>query len=217
METETYRSPAIGPRFRCCECSRYVCLCSPSDPDGLKEKRAELMAMHGNGTAVKYEAFTRLPAPPGGLRRWHFTRNNAAQVLSRTSWSVTRLVKHRTSQGWYALKTVDLTSAAHLNQILHVHTELRALKSLFRASPFVQSAVASIYETNSQHLHFVMEYASGGNLFDLIKRRRGRIEEQQMKFYMVEVTLGLGCLHSMGILHRNLVRTKQSRVNCMMI
>jgi hypothetical protein len=205
MSTLSHKSPAIGPRSRCGECARFVCLCPRADRGSIEHKRAELVALHCQGTTVKFELFSRLPAPPGGLRPWHFTNPNAAQVLSRTSWSVTRLVKHHTSQGWFALKTTDLTSAAQLNQSSHVYTELRALRSLFRVSPFVQSAVAAMREHGSNELHFVLDYAPGGHFFDMVKRRKGRIEEEHLKFYMVEIALGLEHLHSMGILHRNLV------------
>ncbi|KAH8035374.1 hypothetical protein HPB51_004615 [Rhipicephalus microplus] len=54
-------------------------------------------------------------------------------------------------------------------------------------------------------LAIVMEYASGGNLYDYLKQRGGAlISEEQVLSYFVQVLLALEHVHSRQILHRDL-------------
>jgi len=49
----------------------------------------------------------------------------------------------------------------------------------------------------------VMEYMPGGDLGALLKRET-RLEEDEARFYIAEVLLALECLHSQGLIHRDL-------------
>ncbi len=68
-------------------------------------------------------------------------------------------------------------------------------------SPFI---VKLFYAFQSiDHLHFVMEFCAGGELFYLLQRQ-GRFTEQQAKFYFSEIVLGLEYIHQHEILYRDL-------------
>jgi len=51
-----------------------------------------------------------------------------------------------------------------------------------------------------EHLFFVMEYVSGGNMADELERV-GVFSEERARFYVAEITLALEFLHRFGILH----------------
>jgi serine/threonine protein kinase len=52
------------------------------------------------------------------------------------------------------------------------------------------------------HLFFVMEYVSGGDLLGLLHEVDGGFSEKRTQFYAVEITLAMHFLHRHGILHR---------------
>ena len=48
------------------------------------------------------------------------------------------------------------------------------------------------------------EYASGGELFELMGRRKGRLGEDEARFYFQQLIAGVGHLHAQGVCHRDL-------------
>jgi len=52
-----------------------------------------------------------------------------------------------------------------------------------------------------EHLFFVMEYLSGGNMVEELEKV-GVFSEERARFYMAEITLALEFLHRDGILHQ---------------
>lgn len=70
--------------------------------------------------------------------------------------------------------------------------------------PFVVKLIAT-FETQSHHFS-IMEYASGGDMYQLLQRqpKRQGLEEDEVKFYMCEIFLALSHVHSKGIIYRDL-------------
>jgi len=52
-----------------------------------------------------------------------------------------------------------------------------------------------------EHLFFVMEYVSGGNMAEELERVRV-FSEERARFYVAEITLALEFLHRYSILHQ---------------
>ena len=48
-----------------------------------------------------------------------------------------------------------------------------------------------------------MRFIKGGNFFNLL-RKEGRFDENRARFYVIQLALGLGHLHSQNILYRDL-------------
>lgn len=83
------------------------------------------------------------------------------------------------------------------NKILH---ELLMFKSLAD-----HPNVTQIYEVfeNKKYFFFVMEYASGGDLLQLMKRKN-RLTEHAARGIFIQLVRGLKYIHSKGILHRDI-------------
>ena len=56
---------------------------------------------------------------------------------------------------------------------------------------------------NELRLYFVMPFVKGGELYKHLKQNK-RFPEEVVKFYAFQISLGIGHLHSSGILHRDL-------------
>lgn len=56
---------------------------------------------------------------------------------------------------------------------------------------------------NDYRLFFVMPFIRGGELYKVMKQRK-RFTEDIVKFYAAQLVLGLGYLHQMNIIHRDL-------------
>jgi len=99
----------------------------------------------------------------------------------------------------YAIKAIEkrrITSRG----ICRIIGEKEALM-LTSAHPFITTLHASFQ--NKDHIFFVMEYMSGGDL----KGQLDEVEvfsEKRARFYAAEITLGVQFLHQQGILHRDL-------------
>jgi serine/threonine protein kinase len=55
----------------------------------------------------------------------------------------------------------------------------------------------------ASHLGIVMEYASGGELFDRIVKA-GRFSEDEARFFFQQLVCGVRCCHAEGVCHRDL-------------
>ena len=58
------------------------------------------------------------------------------------------------------------------------------------------------FETQN-FLIFIVEYCPGGELFGLIKKYK-RITEEIARFYIIEISLGLSCLHQNKVVYRDI-------------
>lgn len=56
---------------------------------------------------------------------------------------------------------------------------------------------------NVETIYFVMPYVQGGELYTHLKKNK-RFPEEVVKFYAIQIILGLGYLHDKGIIHRDL-------------
>jgi serine/threonine protein kinase len=54
-----------------------------------------------------------------------------------------------------------------------------------------------------ERLYFVIDFLNGGELFCHL-RKNIRFDEKRAKFYAAEIIMGLECLHSNGIVYRDL-------------
>lgn len=92
----------------------------------------------------------------------------------------------------------------HLDEqtVLQLFTEVKVLEALHH--PYVISIKES-YRTESNKLVMILEHASGGDLKDLIRSRKGEMyEEKQLGKWMLQLSLAVKFAHDNKVLHRDI-------------
>ena len=98
-----------------------------------------------------------------------------------------------------AIKILEKDKIQDVNDVERVAREIHILK-MIRHPHIIQ--LYEIIETPKQ-LYLIMEYASGGELFDFISSS-GRFEEPLARYYMKQLLEGLSYCHDNGICHRDM-------------
>jgi len=100
-----------------------------------------------------------------------------------------------------ALKKIKKAVILERNKLESLMTEREVLTILNRTeSPWLIKLVCS-FQDNS-HFYFAMEFASGGNLKNLLETRM--LTEGESKFYISEMMSAVDHLHRLGFVHRDL-------------
>eukprot|EP00891_Asterochloris_glomerata_P009772 jgi/Astpho2/9772/Aster-03748 len=111
------------------------------------------------------------------------------------------LVELNARQVRYAMKTLEKSEMLERNKVGRVLTEAGILDVVDH--PFLATLYGTI-QTDT-HLHFLMEYCEGGELYGLLTSQPNkRIKEAHMRFYSAEVLLALQYLHLLGYVYRDL-------------
>ncbi|KAA8496025.1 Flippase kinase 1 [Porphyridium purpureum] len=101
----------------------------------------------------------------------------------------------------YAMKVLSKEDMIARNKVARVMTE----REIFATTnhPFIITMFASFQTTKK--LHFIMEYAAGGEFFRVLQKQPGqRLSEDAARFYAAEVILALEYLHHLGFVYRDL-------------
>ena len=120
-------------------------------------------------------------------------------VLGRGTYGKVQLVRHKKNKLLYAMKSMSKRLLAESNQLEQTLTERNVL---LRANhPFLVGARFT-FQTATK-LFMIMDYVPGGELFRRL-REEGSFSESRVKLYAAEMALGIGHLHSLGIVYRDL-------------
>merc|ERR1719162_2031664 len=109
------------------------------------------------------------------------------------------LVLHKKSGTVYAMKMLRKDNIVKRNQVEHTKAERHVLE--MATHPFIVQLVYA-FQTPKK-LHFVLEFATGGELFFHLSRA-GRFSEGRCRFYAAELLTAISYLHSMNIIYRDL-------------
>ncbi|KAI9157463.1 hypothetical protein LWI28_022965 [Acer negundo] len=128
------------------------------------------------------------------------------------SYSKVVRAKKKDSGTVYALKIMDKKFITKENKTAYVKLERIVLDQLDH--PGVVRLFFTFQDTFS--LYMALESCEGGELFDQITRK-GRLSEDEARFYAAEVVDALEYIHSMGLIHRdikpeNLLLTKEGHI-----
>lgn len=126
---------------------------------------------------------------------------NSLAVLGKGHHGEVILTQAKTSKKLYAMKAIKKETVIDNNEVECIKSEKRLyLLANKERHPFLLNLHAC-FQTDT-HLHFLMDYISGGNLMLHLMRHPFSLE--QGRFYAAEICLAIRYLHENGILHRNL-------------
>lgn len=97
------------------------------------------------------------------------------------------------------MKVLEKSKIKDKKDVERISREIKILKKLHHPN------VVQIYEIieTEKDLYLVMEFASGGELFELIVQNQ-RLKERQASRYFQELVAGVHYIHKLGICHRDL-------------
>lgn len=98
-----------------------------------------------------------------------------------------------------AIKILEKSRIRDSADVERVVREIKILKLLDHPN------IVKLYEIieNDDRIYLIMEYASGGELFDYIVSKDRLPEKEACKIYM-QIIAGIQYLHGLGIAHRDL-------------
>lgn len=111
-------------------------------------------------------------------------------------FGIVKLAIQKSSNNKRAIKSINLSQSVDLNKLME---EVNILKNLDHPN------IVKVYEVvqDTRTLNIVMEYCSGGELFDKIKETNGFSENIAAK-YMLDIVSAVKYCHGVQIVHRDL-------------
>ncbi|KAL3671402.1 hypothetical protein V7S43_003328 [Phytophthora oleae] len=122
------------------------------------------------------------------------------KVIGRGGFGHVMVARHLPSGSLVAIKTLSKRAIASQNQIQHSLAEKTVLTRC-RDHPFIVKMHACFQTID--HLHIVLDYCPGGELFFHLSQR-GHFTEPIAAFYLAETLLALEHLHQHDIIYRDL-------------
>nr|AML77131.1 putative LOV domain-containing protein [Hafniomonas reticulata] len=145
-----------------------------------------------------FQALLSVQQKAGKLGLLHFRR---VKQLGAGDVGLVDLVQLQGTEFKFAMKTLDKLEMQERNKVQRVLTEQTILSAVDH--PFLATLYCTL-QTES-HLHFVMEYCDGGELYGLLNAQpKKRLKEAHVQFYAAEVLLALQYLHLLGYIYRDL-------------
>lgn len=121
-------------------------------------------------------------------------------VIGKGSYAKVLLVKKKDNNRYYAMKILKKQNVERKKQENHVKIERDILVGLEDCAFIVK--LFYTFQTDKK-LYFVMEYCPGGEIFNLLQKKR-RLSEEQTMFYAAQLVLGIEHLHKQDIIYRDL-------------
>lgn len=131
---------------------------------------------------------------------YHLKKYEPIKMIGCGGFGHVMVARHKPTGQLVAIKTLSKKAIAAQNQIQHTVSE-KAVLTMCRNHPFIIQMHASFQTID--HLHMVLDYCPGGELFFHLTQA-GRFKEYQTAFYVAEVFLALEYLHRHNIIYRDL-------------
>lgn len=134
------------------------------------------------------------------LRRFSYVDfDRVGSAIGTGSYGMVTKVVHRSSGDVYAMKSVPKQKVVENDMLPYLLREVRT--QLLMHHPRILQL--HYYFEDVDHVHLLLEYASGGSLFHQL-RVRGALPERPAAKVFVDVAGALSYLHGCGIVHRDL-------------
>ena len=143
---------------------------------------------------IKNYVARRGQLPPTTLEFYKFVR-----LIGKGAFGKVTLGQHKLTGKHVAIKTIEKAFMKDEFSKRKVFQEVYLLKKI-RHSNVIR--LLEVFESE-RHLLIVMEYAGGGDLLQLIKRK-GRLQERDAKFIFKQIVYGLAHVHCRSVVHRDI-------------
>ena len=110
-----------------------------------------------------------------------------------------RLVQHKPTSKYYALKILKKSEIIRLKQVQHIQSEVTLLKLI--SHPFIVNLMGHFQD--EKKLYMILQYVPGGELFSHL-RREGRFSDDHGRYYAAEIVLAFAYMHSLKVVYRDL-------------
>lgn len=121
-------------------------------------------------------------------------------VIGKGSYAKVLLVRKIKDGKFFAMKILKKRSVEQKKQENHVLTERKILIEMNNC-PFMINFYYSFQ--SEKKLYFVLEYCPGGELFELLSKKR-KFAEDQARFYAAQMVMALAFMHEKNIIYRDL-------------
>jgi len=122
-------------------------------------------------------------------------------TLGQGAFAKVLRVKRQSTGKVYALKVMSKADIVAMGQVIHILQETAILNQI--AHPFITNKLGALVTPGC--IMLVMEYCPGGDLFDVLhKRKPNAFDLSNAQILSSQILLALEYLHSLTIVHRDL-------------
>ncbi|DBA02155.1 TPA: hypothetical protein N0F65_004790 [Lagenidium giganteum] len=139
-----------------------------------------------------------MPPKPFSLENY-FTLSS---VLGTGMLGKVRLVQHKKSKKFFALKSMRKKDVLDQNMLRHLESERLAMTTLTKLRHPFMAVYFGSFQT-STHVHFLLEYVPGGELFRRL-HQVGHFSNDEAMFYATELLLFIDFCHQHNYMYRDL-------------
>ncbi|KAJ3193097.1 NAD-dependent protein lipoamidase sirtuin-4 [Irineochytrium annulatum] len=121
------------------------------------------------------------------------------QTIGKGTFGKVKLAEHYLTKERYAVKSILKSNVKTMKQMNSVQREIRLMKLLYHPH------IIEVKETleDLKQIFLVMEYASGGDLYDYIKRNKP-LSEDTCRHFFRQIISAVDYCHQNSVIHRDL-------------
>lgn len=121
------------------------------------------------------------------------------RLLGKGTFGTVKYAKRKRTNDEFAIKILVKDELIEADMIDHVKREILILRLLDHPN------IVKLHEVmaSKNNIYLVMEYISGGEMFDEIVRQT-KFNEESARFYFSQLVDGMAHCHSLGVCHRDL-------------
>ncbi|TKR86632.1 hypothetical protein L596_011183 [Steinernema carpocapsae] len=209
-ELDVVRHEPFAPRDfhrRCSFCQQQQLLAVPSPSrrcqrsKARRPKRISLSSSHHHGGSRSTSGMassSRIQSRSRANDDPHIGKYKLLKTIGKGNFAKVKLAKHVPTGLEVAIKIIDKT-ALNQSSLQKLFREVKIMKQLDHPN------IVKLYQVmeTDQTLYLVMEYASGGEVFDYLVAH-GRMKEKEARAKFRQIVSAVQYLHQKNIIHRDL-------------